>query len=118
MLLGSRTLFSDETLHLVAYRQVRFDAQCNVTGPERFKWELKTYLENVKPLEKERLTSAYENLVYMINKTPEDRDLLKQTLFAIAKWEKLMPKAFKRTLGNLGMKAIYVLNDTTTAKEV
>lgn len=118
MVLGSRTLYSDETLNLVRYRQVRFDAQCNVTGPERFKWELKTYLQNVRPLERDRVTKAYENLVYMVNKTPDDLDLLKEAMHAVAKFEKSLPKAFKHTLGNLSIKALYVIGDEDTANTV
>lgn len=102
---------------MTAYRQNRIDAQRNVEMPERFKWELITYVQNVKPLEFAHLKHAHEVLVHLIDQKSQDTDLLQQTLGAMTRFPSIAP-TMQHTIGNLTMKALHVINDTNSASRV
>lgn len=110
-------MFTNETLDLGTYQRNRQSAEDNVEHKEQFKWELKCYMENVKPLELTQLQNACEILVYLITSNPDDMNLIKQTLYNLKTFGNL-PSVSKHTIGNLIVRGYHTLNDVENAIQV
>lgn len=113
---ASRTLFDDRSLHLETYRKNRIDAHNNIEHSERFKWELKSYVENVKPLDLTNLKNSCEILMHLVGEDSYDIDLVRQVLLAFNTAN--ASTVLKHTMGNLTMKAFHVINDTDGASRL
>lgn len=112
-----RTLFTQETLEISSFKDTREEAKQNVQRPEAFKWELKCYLDNEPNKDLNHLKNAAEALTYLVFNEDDDIDLMKRTLKMLNSYESLSNKA-KTTIGNLYMRALYIMNEPDKMKEV